>query len=92
MEEEEGKENEKEEGQAQKKEMMEEDQRVHLKSANDENEERHDTRICCIKAYRGSESQLSLSDPVLSSACRAEHICILTGQIVTEYSEARYAL
>ena len=27
-------------------------------------------------------SQLSLSDPFLSSACRAEHICILTGQIV----------
>ena len=37
-------------------------------------------------------SQLSLSDPILSSACRAEHICILTGQIVSEYSKVRYAL
>ena len=31
-------------------------------------------------------SQLILSDS-LSSARRAEHICIMTGQIVTEYSE-----
>ena len=46
----------------------------------------HDTRICCIKAQSLllAENQSVL---LLSSACRAEHICILTGQIVTEYSE-----
>ena len=37
-------------------------------------------------------SQLSLSDHFLSSAGRAEHICIFTGQIVKEYSEVWSAL
>ena len=53
----------------------------------------HDTRIC-IKAQSQIRvcSQLCLSDPFLSSACRAEHICILAGQIVTECSGVWYAL
>ena len=53
----------------------------------------HDTRIC-IKAQTQIRvcSQLCLSDPSLSSSCRAEHICVLTGQIVTECSGVWYAL
>ena len=52
----------------------------------------HDTRIC-IKAQTQIRvcSHLCLSDPLLSSACRAEHICILTRQTVTECSGVWYA-
>ena len=37
----------------------------------------HDTRICCIKLR--SLLQVEFVRSFLSSACRAEHICILTG-------------
>ena len=52
----------------------------------------HDTRICWIKAQTQTrvcfpaENQLVL---LLSSACRAEHICFLTGKMVTERSVLR---
>ena len=53
----------------------------------------HDTRICCIKTdvqirvYSKRENQLVF---LWSAVCRAEHICILTGGIMTESWNVNY--